>query len=353
MNNNKRITVGIMVGGKSSRMGQNKAWLSYGESSFVNHLVNELKALGPVYLAAAQEQKHSYDDLGCKVLYDQVNNCGPLAGIQSILEMSDTELSFICAVDMAKLSAELVGYLQEFCATDYDCVCLTVQGKLEPLCALYRKAALNKVREQLKNQDYKLLHLLDKLRTKYVCLEWSCFTSDCTTNINTPQEYKALVHQPKLFCISGVKNSGKTTLICDLLPLFKADGYRVSVIKHDGHEFTVDYPGTDTAKFIAAGAEQSLIYDSKHYAIMGNEQVALEELLNFCSNSDFIIVEGAKHSSLPKVEVVRQAISGEIVCCQEGLLAIYTDCPDIGEAKVPRFSFNQLQELYDYIIKII
>lgn len=44
----------------------------------------------------------------------------------------------------------------------------------------------------------------------------------------------------------GYKNSGKTTLICHLIPLLQQNGFTVAVIKHDAHGFEIDQPGTDT-----------------------------------------------------------------------------------------------------------
>ena len=52
-----------------------------------------------------------------------------------------------------------------------------------------------------------------------------------------------------ILAVSGVKNSGKTTLIASLLPELKKRGLHVAVIKHDGHEFDADIPGTDTWKY--------------------------------------------------------------------------------------------------------
>lgn len=61
---------------------------------------------------------------------------------------------------------------------------------------------------------------------------------------------RAVVKQPFVFAISGYKNSGKTTLICRLIPELKRRGYRVAVIKHDGHDFVGDVPGTDSFRQI-------------------------------------------------------------------------------------------------------
>lgn len=60
--------------------------------------------------------------------------------------------------------------------------------------------------------------------------------------------------QKNIFAVSGVKNSGKTTLICKLLEIFKGKGQKVAVLKHDGHDFEPDVPGTDTYRQLQAGA---------------------------------------------------------------------------------------------------
>lgn len=62
------------------------------------------------------------------------------------------------------------------------------------------------------------------------------------------------VDRPVVVAVSGVKNSGKTTLIVEMLPHLTAAGLQVAVIKHDGHCFLPDPPGTDTGRFMAAGA---------------------------------------------------------------------------------------------------
>ena len=62
------------------------------------------------------------------------------------------------------------------------------------------------------------------------------------------------MERKRIFAISGVKNSGKTTLICKLLEIFKEKGLKVAVLKHDGHDFEPDIPGTDTYRQLQAGA---------------------------------------------------------------------------------------------------
>ena len=66
---------------------------------------------------------------------------------------------------------------------------------------------------------------------------------------------------PVIFAVSGEKNSGKTTLIEAVLPILAERGYRVAVIKHDGHSFEPDVAGTDTRRFYDAGAIGTAVFN--------------------------------------------------------------------------------------------
>ena len=349
----KEFAIGILAGGKSSRMGQDKALLKYGQETFLEHMVKELSSLGEVFVATRQEQKLPYID-NCRLVYDLYEGCGPLAGIASVLTNSRCCWNYICAVDMPRLSKNIVAYLREFCSSDYDCICLTVAEQAQPLCAIYRKDILPVVEAQLRAKDYKLQHLLGKLRTKYVDIERSCFGADCLSNINTVEEYAKLINPgPKVFCVSGLKNTGKTTLICNLLPLFINDGYKVAVIKHDGHDFEIDHPGTDSAKFSEAGAEQSIIFSAKKYAVLGNKAVAIEELLQYCQACDYVIVEGLKNSAYPKFEVMCEQITNVPICDDKTVLALVADNPKCIETVKPIFARQEYQTLYKFLLDSI
>ena len=54
------------------------------------------------------------------------------------------------------------------------------------------------------------------------------------------------MERKRIFAISGVKNSGKTTLICRLLEIFKDKGLKVAVLKYDWFDFVLDVAGTET-----------------------------------------------------------------------------------------------------------
>ena len=66
--------------------------------------------------------------------------------------------------------------------------------------------------------------------------------------------------RPAVLAVSGAHNSGKTTLLEKLIPLLRARGLKVGVIKHDGHDFTPDVPGTDSFRLREAGAEGVAVF---------------------------------------------------------------------------------------------
>lgn len=130
----------------------------------------------------------------------------------------------------------------------------------------------------------------------------------------------------KVFAVSGIKNSGKTTLIEKLVAALKKEGYRVGVIKHDGHDFKADHEGTDSYRHKAAGAENVIVYSkSKMMMIKDCHKTDIGDLIKLQEDMDVIILEGMKYSDYPKLEIVRGEISSESVCKKETLLALVTD----------------------------
>lgn len=136
---------------------------------------------------------------------------------------------------------------------------------------------------------------------------------------------------PYVAAISGVKNSGKTTFLEHLIPCLRRREKKVAVIKHDGHEFEPDVPGTDSFRLRLAGAEGVAVYSGGRWMVVSEEPGDLQRLIRQFSDFDIILLEGQKHSDYPKIELVRRGISETSVCDPATLLAIATDIgSDIG-----------------------
>jgi molybdopterin-guanine dinucleotide biosynthesis protein B len=104
-----------------------------------------------------------------------------------------------------------------------------------------------------------------------------------------------------VFAISGYKNSGKTTLIIRTLPILRSMGYRLAVIKHDGHDFCGDVPGTDSYRMKEAGAYGTAVFSDHRYLVQKEqEKPQISQLLRAFPEADIVLLEGMKDSDFPK-----------------------------------------------------
>ncbi len=159
-----------------------------------------------------------------------------------------------------------------------------------------------------------------------------------------------------IISIVGHSDSGKTTLICRLLPELKQKGYRVCTVKHDVHDFEMDKPGKDTWKHRQAGSDVVMISSASKLAIIEkvDSEIPLEELAKKAGEVDIIITEGYKRENKPKVEVVRG--DAPLLCQEEdNLLALVgeIDREKLNLWEIPLFGWDQIQELVELLEKKI
>jgi molybdopterin-guanine dinucleotide biosynthesis adapter protein len=142
----------------------------------------------------------------------------------------------------------------------------------------------------------------------------------------------------KVIGFAGFSGAGKTTLVEQLIPALKRKGQRVSVVKHAHHKFDIDHPGKDTYRHREAGAFEVVVASDKRLALMREfeqlTQLGVRDLIaELDGGVDWVLVEGFKHSDLPKIEVWREPAEGEAprpVRYTEDrfIVAIATDTPE-------------------------
>lgn len=107
----------------------------------------------------------------------------------------------------------------------------------------------------------------------------------------------------------GYSNTGKTTLIEKLIPLFIARGLRVSTVKNAHHGFDMDRPGKDSFRYRQAGSSQVLIATSERWALLTEVRdgpAPLERLIGQLAPCDLVLIEGFKsEGQFPRIEVRR------------------------------------------------
>lgn len=337
-------TAAILLGGHSSRMdGRHKFLLKDREGqSYLQKQIKALEKLERIYLSAAHEEQlaliqNECNDNKCYGLIDAIKGCGPLGGLYTVLQqLGEDEWIFVTACDMPELTEAMVNTLVQLSADayghGYDCIVYQDScGRLHPLCGLYHRSLMPVIQQMLLHKDYKMMNLLVRSRCLIVQASEAGISDDCFVNINTPENYRRWKKErtentQKILCICGIKNSGKTTYIQHLIRHLKEMGKIVAVIKHDGHDFEGDRPGTDTYRYHAAGAEETAIFSEKRCMINADRAIGLKALINGFSDADIILVEGMKESALPKVEIVRKEISCTLSCSRKNLIAVVTDC---------------------------
>lgn len=338
-----KLGCGILLGGKSRRMERNKAFLELNHNNFLEIIIKELRHFD--HLLVSVDQLEKYKNLPYDLVEDMNESIGPIEGIRQIIRNSSTFHVFICACDMPFIKHELIDYMTQFISSDYDCYVIKNKERIHPLCAIYTKETLPVIEEMINAKEYRLMELLSRMRTKYIDINQSCYSEHLLRNINTKEEY-SILRRPFIFCVSGVKNSGKTSLILGLIKEWETEYKRIGVIKHDGHDFVIDREGTDTSRFIKAGVLQVSIFSSvKSATIRSQSDTSLESMIDKMGDMDIIIIEGMKNSNYPKVEVIRKEISEQLVCNKDTLIAVASDSDIKKISTVPLYDLNAYKEI--------
>ena len=355
------ISCAILAGGKSSRMGKDKAFLPMQNTNFLKKLLAEMQDFSDVMVCGKKdsrlEEAAASEAIKARIICDQHEQKGPLEGIRCALKSSLNEYTFFCAVDMPFVTKELPRYLSQFICSDYESYVLTWQGKPEPLCAIYSKKLLPKIDALLAEGNLTIRGIFEESgspmpeslqRTKYIPLELSPFSKKTLMNINTPKDYFA-ARKPFVFCVSGFKNSGKTRLILGLIQELKNQGFSCAVIKHDSHDTFSDQPNTDTARFIQAGSLATLLFSEKRFCLNARETMTetalIEKIAGLSLEPDFIIIEGLKKSDFPKIEVLRSIITEKSECKKESLICTASDFDFCGYEGIKNYSANDTKAI--------
>jgi molybdenum cofactor guanylyltransferase len=173
----------VLAGGKSSRMGRDKALLPGLFRYVVDDVAESVRgAAGSISLVG---DPHRYEQLGYPCIPDLRPGMGPLSGLETALANTQSNLNLVLACDMPAPDVGhlrfLLGRAQE---SNHDCIATRDSaGKVHPLCAVYKAQSLPVVRRRLDAHQLSLMGALDELATEYVHVPW------VVENINTPDDW--------------------------------------------------------------------------------------------------------------------------------------------------------------------
>ena len=183
------ITAFILAGGKSSRMGSDKAFAMLHGATLLSRMLDLVRSVVQDVTIVGDSAKFS--SFG-PVVEDLFHGCGPLAGIHAALRRSPTDLNLIIAVDTPFLSTEFLQFLiEESRATSATVTIARTSDGWQPLCAVYHRAFADAAEKALRSGHYRIDALFDPATTRVIEeneLRRKGFSSHLFRNLNTPEE---------------------------------------------------------------------------------------------------------------------------------------------------------------------
>jgi len=184
-----RLSAFVLAGGKSSRMGRDKAFLAWGHETLLSHA---LKLAGNVtanvYIVGDAKKFASCGS----VVEDVYRDRGPLGGIHAALAGSTTDLNLMLAVDLPLVKPEFLHYLISQADESGATVTLPHAGSgWQPLCAVYRSGFAAIAEESLIEEKNKIDALFARVKTRVLQeqeLVQRGFSAAMFRNLNTPEE---------------------------------------------------------------------------------------------------------------------------------------------------------------------
>ncbi len=151
--------------------------------------------------------------------------------------------------------------------------------------------------------------------------------------------------------------TGKTTLLIRLIPLLRAEGLRLALIKHAHHAFDMDHPGKDSYELRKAGASEVIVASDRRIAhiveLETEQEPRLTSLLQRLDPArvDLVLVEGFRHASFAKIELHRATLGKPLLFPDDpSIVAVASDTPLTADSLLPRLDLNDPAAITRFIL---
>lgn len=165
--------------------------------------------------------------------------------------------------------------------------------------------------------------------------------------------------KPARVHIVGRKNSGKTTLVCELVREFTSRGIRVATIKHTHHHHELDTPGKDSHLHREAGAaavgilspQMTAMFIPSDRELRGERRY--EQFESLFADCRLILVEGDLNSIAPRIEVWRSVVSEEPYAAKDSAISAVVSDDSVGGLSCPVWPRNSVRNVADKILDVV
>ena len=183
------ITGIILAGGRSSRMGTDKAFIKIGNRTLIENTYDLIKDYcSEILISANNHTGYSFPEQW--IIPDDQQGLGPIGGIYSCLKRSGTVNNLVVAVDIPFINNGLIQFLLSNMADVELVVPITGKGKAEPLCAVYKKSVLPHLEKMVTELDLKVQNLMNYCKSKKLLIseELEFYNDRLFHNVNTPDD---------------------------------------------------------------------------------------------------------------------------------------------------------------------
>lgn len=185
---NEVIKCFILAGGKSSRMGSNKALLTFNSNTLLSTCINTLKEFSKEIIISGNYTE--YKNVNLPLIADERKEIGPIGGLEACLKtLAKDEYGFFTTCDMPLIKSNLIKILAQELAP-FDCIVFSLNGIIQPLFGFYNQRCLKTLVNQVESEDYSLTKMILSCHSKVI--EINSKESYTLVNINTPEEYQKL-----------------------------------------------------------------------------------------------------------------------------------------------------------------
>ena len=190
------VTVQIMLGGKSTRMGQDKALVTLGGRTLLEWAVERWQNYGGgLQLSVGSPDRAQLAPEGVPAVADIYSERGPMGGLHAGLLVCKTPLLLLAAVDCPFLSEKEAEPLVAAIGQADACV-YTIDGRPQPLFGLYRVECVKLAEEMLVRGENRMNGLLKQVNTVYIPVQQEA----PFRNLNTPEELAEAQRTFGVFC---------------------------------------------------------------------------------------------------------------------------------------------------------
>lgn len=185
------LTAVLLAGGKSRRMGRDKATIEFEGQTLWKRQLDVLRAVGPEKIFVSARTKPSWLPEDAELLLDDPPSCGPLSGLTKALAALRTTHLIALAVDMPFMTSGRLDVLCELAAEGRGVVPI-IGERAEPLAAIYPAEAAMDFATALGGTDFSLQRVIRKLVANEKIRPHSVPIEDehCYRSVNEPGDIK-------------------------------------------------------------------------------------------------------------------------------------------------------------------